>query len=171
MIDVIWLLIRWIHVIAAVIWIGGNLILAMVIVPYFRKSLPPVQRIKLLTQIGKQFEPIVWGCVIVLLFTGITNLFQIIDFSEPLSNEFVNNVMRTLFIKLILFVILVVLTGMHSFLFGPRLATAIETLEDSIDELPEDIRPIHKRMSIVSSMMGIVSLLILLAAVALGMGI
>lgn len=171
MIDVIWLLIRWIHVMAAVIWIGGNLILAMVIVPYFKQNLPLVRRIKLLTQIGKRFEPIVWGCVIVLLFTGIANIFQIIDFSEPLSNEFVNNVMRTLFIKLILFVTLVVLTGMHSFVFGPRLAAAIETLEDSIDELPEDIRPIHKRMSIVSSLMGVVSLLILFAAVALGMGI
>jgi len=55
--DIFSLFVRWLHVIAAVTWIGGNLILAMVIVPHFRQSLPPVQRIKLLMQIGKRFEP------------------------------------------------------------------------------------------------------------------
>ena len=66
--DIFSLFVLWIHVIAAVTWVGGNLILAMVIVPHFRQSLPPIQRIKLLTQIGKRFEPVVWGCIGVLFF-------------------------------------------------------------------------------------------------------
>lgn len=171
MTEIFWLVIRWIHVLAAVIWIGGNLTLAMVIVPYFRKNLPPVQRIKLLTQIGKQFEPIVWGCVVILLFTGIVNIFESIDFSASLESEVISNFMRTLFIKLTLFIILVVLTGLHSFVYGPKLASAIETLDETIDDLPNDVKPFVKKMSIVSSMMGVVSLLILLAAVALRMAI
>ena len=169
--DLIILLIRWIHIIAAVIWIGGNLVLAMVIVPYFHQNLPPVQRIKLLTQIGKRFEPIVWGCVGVLFFTGIVNIFNAIGFDASTSSELVSAFMRTLFIKLMLFVVLLILTALHSFVFGPKLASAIENLDDSLDELPPDVTPIRKQMSIVSSLMGVVSLLILLAAVALGMGI
>ena len=86
--DILWLLIRWIHVIAAVVWIGGNLVLAMVIVPYFRQNLPSVQRIQLLTQIGKRFEPIVWGCVLVLIFTGIGNLYKA-GFFDPTGTEVV----------------------------------------------------------------------------------
>ena len=55
------------------------------------------QRIKLLMQIGKRFEPIVWGCIGVLFFTGIVNIFFAVDLTSPtaLSNAF----MRTLLIK------------------------------------------------------------------------
>ena len=92
--DIFWLLARWLHVIAAVVWIGGNMILAMVIVPPFRQNLPPVQRILLLTQIGKRFEPIVWGCIGVLFFTGIVNLFDALDLTSlaPISSAFMRDV-------------------------------------------------------------------------------
>lgn len=169
--EIIWLFLRWIHVMAAVIWIGGNLILAMVIVPYFRQNLPPVQRIQLLTQIGKRFEPIVWGCVGILFFTGIANIFDAIGFGASSSSEIINPFMRTLLIKLLLFVILLILTALHSFFYGPRLSTAIEGLDSDLEVLPPDVQPLRKQMSIVSSLMGLVSLLILLAAVALNMGI
>ncbi len=169
--EILNLLIRWLHVIAAVVWIGGNLVLAMVIVPYFRQNLPPVQRIKLLTQIGKRFEPIVWGCVAILFFTGLINVFNAIGLSQSADTTIMTSFMRTLFIKLMLFVVLVILTTLHSFVFGPKLAKAIETLDESLEELPPEIQPIRKQMSIVSSLMGVVSILILLAAVALVMGI
>ena len=159
----------WLHVIAAVVWVGGNLILAMVIVPHFRQNLPPVQRILLLTQIGKRFEPIVWGCIGILCFTGIVNIFFALDLTSPtaISNAF----MRTLLIKIGLFFILVILTALHSMIFAPRLAAAVEALDPAIEELPPEVKPLRSQMSIISSLMGVVSLLILLAAVALRMGI
>lgn len=169
--QILWLFIRWIHVIAAVVWIGGNLILAMVIVPYFRQNLPPVKRIQLLTQIGKRFEPIVWGCVVVLFFTGIANIFHATGLESFSGTEAINDFMRTLLIKLILFIALLILTALHSFVFGPKLFASIEGLDPETEELPPDIKSYRKKMSIVSSLMGVISLLILLAAVALHMGI
>lgn len=167
--DIFSLFVLWIHVIAAVTWVGGNLILAMVIVPHFRQSLPPVQRIKLLTQIGKRFEPVVWGCIGVLFFTGIVNIFFSVDITSasPISDAF----MRTLLIKIGLFFVLIILTVLHSMIFAPRLAAAIEDLDPTLEELPPEIKPLRSQLSIVSSLMGVVSLLILLAAVALRMGI
>ena len=167
--DIFSLLILWIHVIAAVIWVGGNLILAMVIVPHFRQSLPPVERIQLLMQIGKRFEPIVWGCVGVLFFTGIINIFFAVDITSPtaLSDAF----MRTLIIKILLFFLLIILTVLHSMIFAPRLAVAIEDLDPTLEELPSEIKPLRTQMSVVSSLIGVVSLIILLVAVALRMGI
>ena len=167
--DIFSLFVLWIHVIAAVVWVGGNLILAMVIVPHFRQSLPPVERIKLLTQIGKRFEPVVWGCIVVLFFTGIVNIFSAVDITSPtaLSGAF----MRTLLIKIVLFLVLVLLTALHSMIFAPRLAAAVAELDPTIEELPPEIKPLRTQMSIISSLMGVVSLLILLAAVALRMGI
>ena len=167
--EIFSLITLWLHVIAAVTWVGGNLILAMVIVPHFRQNLPPVQRIQLLTQIGKRFEPIVWGCIGILFFTGIVNIFFAVDFtsSTAISDAF----MRTLLIKIGLFFVLVILTALHSMIFAPRLAAAVETLDPALEELPSEIKPLRSRMSIISSLMGVVSLLILLAAVALRMGI
>lgn len=166
--EIIWLLIRWIHVLAAVTWIGGNLTLAMIVVPYFRQNLPPVKRIQLLTQIGKRFEPVVWGCVMILFFTGIGNVFESLGLSSSVE---VTAYMRTLLIKLLLFIILIILTALHSFVFGPKLSIAIEGLDETLNKLPPDVNSIRKKLSIVSSLMGVVSLLVLLAAVALNMGI
>ena len=167
--EIFWLLVLWLHVIAAVVWVGGNLILAMVIVPYFRQNLPPVQRIQLLMQIGKRFEPVVWGCIGVLFFTGIGNIFYALDITSlaPIPDAF----MRTFIIKIGLFFVLIILTVLHSMIFAPRLAAAIETLDPTLEELPSEIKPLRTQMSVISSLMGIVSLLILLAAVALRMGI
>ena len=167
--DIFSLFVLWIHVIAAVTWVGGNLILAMVIVPHFRQSLPPVERIKLLMQIGKRFEPVVWGCVGVLFFTGLYNFFYAVGFTTPvpISSVF----MWTLLIKIGLFFVLIMLTALHSMIFAPRLAAAIEDLDPTLEELPPEIKPLRSQMSVVSSLMGVVSLLILLAAVALRMGI
>ena len=167
--DIFSLFVLWLHVIAAVVWVGGNLILAMVIVPHFKQSLPPVQRIKLLMQIGKRFEPIVWGCIAVLFFTGIVNIFFSVDLTSPtaLSNAF----MRTLLIKIVLFFVLIILTALHSMILAPRLVAAIEVLDPTLEELPPEVKPLRSQMSVVSSLMGVVSLLILLAAVALRLGI
>ena len=46
-------LVLWLHVTAATIWVGGNFMIAMVIVPYFKRSVSPVERIKIMTQIGR----------------------------------------------------------------------------------------------------------------------
>ena len=165
--EIIDLLIRWLHVTAAVVWIGGNLILAMVIVPYFKKSVAPVERIRILTRIGKQFEPIVWICVMILFFSGLFNVFRAIGG----DTEAIKLFMRTLGIKLILFLILVILTWIHGFIMGPRLRQAVEALDPGTQELPEEIDKMRRSMAIVSSLMGVVSLLVLLAAVALRMGI
>lgn len=167
--EILSLLVLWLHVIAAVIWIGGNLILAMVIVPYFRKSLPPVQRIQILAEIGKRFEPVVWGCVGVLFFTGIVNIFTAGVLIAP--PELISTFMRTLLIKLMLFIVLVILTALHGFVFGPKMSAAIAGLDINLAELPPEVQRLRSQMSVVSSLMGVVSLLILLAAVALRMGI
>ncbi len=169
--ELLSLLILWLHVIAAVVWIGGNLIIALVIVPYFRKSLPPVQRVQILAEIGKRFEPVVWCCVGVLFFTGIFNIFMSGVLTTTAPPELIGAFMRTLFIKLMLFVVLIILTALHGFVFGPKMSAAISELDINLEELPSDVQRLRSQMSVVSSLMGVVSLLILLAAVALRMGI
>lgn len=165
--EIFGLLVRWLHIIAAVVWIGGNLMMAMVVVPYFKRSVSTVERIRILSQIGRRFEPIVWGCVLVLFFSGLVNIFLSFPDLTGLADVF----LRTLLIKLLLFIILIVLTAIHSFVFGPRMSQAVDALEPGAEELPEHIEKMRPWMTVVSSLIGVFSLLVLLAAVALRMGI
>ena len=165
--EIFGMLVLWFHIVAAVIWIGGNLVMAMVVVPYFKRSVSPVERIKILSQIGRRFEPIVWGCVLVLIFSGLLNIF----FSTPDLAGLTGAFMRTLLIKLLLVIILIFLTAIHSFVIGPRLSQAVDALEPSTEELPEHVEKMRPWITIVSSLIGVFSLLVLLAAVALRMGI
>ena len=165
--EIFGMLVLWFHIVAAVIWIGGNLVMAMVVVPYFKRSVSPVERIKILSQIGRRFEPIVWGCVLVLIFSGLLNIFLSTPDLVGLTGAF----MRTLLIKLLLVIILIFLTAIHSFVIGPRLSQAVDALEPSTEELPEHVEKMRPWITIVSSLIGVFSLLVLLAAVALRMGI
>ncbi|MCZ6678890.1 MAG: CopD family protein [Candidatus Poribacteria bacterium] len=166
--EILDVLILWLHVTAAAIWVGGNLMMAMVVVPYFRRTVSPVERIKILTQIGQRFEPIGWGAVLVLIFSGLFNIFSSGVLNSP---ELLGPFMRMLGIKLILVLILIVLTAIHGFIMGPRLAQAVEALEPGTEELPEPVNKMRGQMAVVSSLIGVFSLLVLLAAVALRMGI
>ena len=59
----------WIHVIAAVVWVGGNLILAMVIVPTLQAEPAACRTYQALdADRVNGFEPVVWGCIGVLFF-------------------------------------------------------------------------------------------------------
>lgn len=166
--EILAVLILWLHVSAAAIWVGGNLMIAMVIVPYFKRTASPVERINILTQLGKGFEPVGWGCVLILIFSGLFSIFTSGVMGSP---DLIGTFMRMLSIKLLLVVVLIVLTGIHGFIMAPKLAQAVEALEPNATELPEHIDRMHSQTRVVSRLIGIVSLLVLLAAVALRMGV
>jgi uncharacterized membrane protein len=166
--EILNLFIRWLHITSAAIWVGGNLFLAMVLVPYFKRRATPVQRIKAMSQIGGIFEPIGWSVVLILIFTGLYNIFTSGVFSSPdLAGPF----MRTLSVKLLLVFVLIILNGVHGFIMGPKLAQAVDALPPGVEELPDDIEKMRSRMGVVSRLIGIISVLILLAAAALRLGI
>ena len=58
------------HVIAAVIWIGGMFLAYVAVRPAVIEVLEPPQRLRLWTGIFRRFFPWVWAAVIVLFATG-----------------------------------------------------------------------------------------------------
>ena len=78
---------------------------------------------------------------------------------------------RLLLLELTIVLVLIILTGIHTFILGPRMSQAVEALEPDTQELPEGVDKMRSQMAIVSSVMGVISLLVLLAAVALRLGI
>ncbi|HSU17032.1 DUF4149 domain-containing protein [Longimicrobium sp.] len=63
-----------IHVMAAMLWLGGMFFLAAVGAPALRAVEPAELRARLFAQIGRRFRGVGWGAIAVLVATGVGNL-------------------------------------------------------------------------------------------------
>jgi copper resistance protein D len=64
-----------IHVLAALLWLGGMFFLAAVGAPVLRQIEPPELRAALFRRLGEQFRMVGWVSILVLLVTGVLNLY------------------------------------------------------------------------------------------------
>lgn len=106
----------WIHLLAAISWIGGMVFLSLVLAPLVRSRRAAPEFMALFRLAARRFRFIVWGAIAVLLSTGPLLVLQrgwsLFDPGEwPLA----------LGIKISLVVILLVLTFSHDLLFGPQI--------------------------------------------------
>ena len=60
----------WLHLLAAVVWIGGMVFLSLVLVPMLKQEPFAAQRGLLIKTAAVRFRAIVWGAIAVLLLTG-----------------------------------------------------------------------------------------------------
>jgi uncharacterized membrane protein len=104
------LLLRWIHVLAAVTWIGGMLFIALVLVPVTRRLEDPALRTRLVHEAGLRFRAVGWIALGLLVLTGLGNLWL---FPVFLSSPRVHA-------KLGLVLVALVLAVLHDFVLGPR---------------------------------------------------
>ncbi len=110
-----------IHVLSAVVWVGGVLFMGMVAVPAAKKLDDSLRR-KLLDDLGRRFRPIGWSALGLLVATGIYLMWHwgarvetVIDLSF-----FEHDHTRNLGYKLVLVVAMLVVSGLHDFWLGPR---------------------------------------------------
>jgi len=99
-------LILWLHVVAACIWIGGQVTVAAII-PLLRDQRDLARRV------GRRYQAVAWPAFAVLIVTGVVNVGNAgLHWSQLLDSS----AGRTLVVKLVL----VALSGLHSFLQAPR---------------------------------------------------
>jgi putative copper export protein len=116
----------WIHIVAAIIWVGGMLFLVLVVVPWLRRG-GRVDAAVFLRETGARFRNVGWGCFGVVLLTGTFNLWargvRLSDFvrEEWLSSPFG----KTVVLKLLVFAAVLTISATHDFAVGPRATAAI----------------------------------------------
>jgi len=108
----------WLHILAAVIWIGGMLFLSLIAVPVLRRIEAPLVRRDLFRAMAQRFRRLVWICIAVLIPTGIVNVLY--DGNRTAGSPY----MTVLHIKLGLVAVLVLMGLFHDFVIGPRAARA-----------------------------------------------
>ncbi len=104
------LFIRWLHVLAAITWIGGMLFIALVLVPVTRELADATLRTRLVHALGLRFRTVGWIALGVLVATGLVNLWlQPVLLSAPRFHW-----------KLGLVGLALILSAFHDFVLGPR---------------------------------------------------
>lgn len=141
----------FIHILAAIFWIGGMLFTVAVLVPASRHKLLKNKKGAFFTLIGKKFSRISWVLFITLIITGITNLLaRGYTFPSLMTAGFWNSYLGSnLFIKLHLFAAVLIISGVHDFYAGPKAAQLM-------DEQPDSTKT--KRMRKLSSWLGRINL-------------
>ena len=104
------LVVRFVHLAAALTWAGGMLFVALVLVPVMRRLPDPVLRRQLMHDTGVRFRLVGWIAIVVLVASGLLNVW--------LRPELLT--LTRFWVKVALVATAIVLSVVHDFVLGPR---------------------------------------------------
>jgi putative copper export protein len=105
-----------VHLLAAAVWVGGSTALVFVGVPAIR-TLEGEPRGRAMKELGLRWRPLGYGALLVAALTGITLAAREWQHSTAFEVVF--------WVKVVLFVGLVIASYLHNFVYGPRLQAEI----------------------------------------------
>ncbi len=105
------MLIIWIHILAAMFWIGGMLFFSLVLIPSM-SGLSSPERNGFMSRIGAHYRRASWISLSILLITGLTRLYQL-GFSPLTAGNWI-------WAKLALVLLMFMLTLLHDLVLGPK---------------------------------------------------
>ncbi len=110
-------LVLWIHILAAISWVGGMIFVAFILGPYVRRAVPPAERILLMAAVGKRFSVLGWSAIFTLVCTGIYNALRFLGSWNALFDTTFGHL---LLVKIALVGVMIGLSIAHDFFLGPR---------------------------------------------------
>ena len=166
----------FIHLASVIIWIGGSLFLALVLIPVLRRYAPapapgepPALPADLLGSMARRFRWISWVCIVLLVATGLYILptrygIGFADFFT-LGGHFV----ATLQVKVALVAVVIWLSAIHDFVIGPYTNRLIEAMQAG--EEPPGYLPLLRRLVVwIARINVLLTILVVLVAVTMTRG-
>lgn len=119
----LYLAVAFVHILAAVVWLGGLFFLALVGAPVLRRVEPPELRRALFDALGRRLRAGGWPLIGVLLATGVA-LLQLRGWLAPAldGSLWPSPAGRLLGWKLAAVAGMIAVTAVHDFVLGPRSA-------------------------------------------------
>ena len=158
-------IVTWIHLISASIWVGGSIFLGVVLAPLLKKmSLSIEERLELMIKVGRRFNKIALPSLVILIGTGIYNSHLVLQSTEIL---FTSSYGAFLIPKIILVIALIVTFAVHIRLFSKDIEQKISARQIADTEL----KKLNKKGMILGETTVVISVAILFFAALMDAGI
>ncbi len=152
-----------VHVLAAMLWLGGMFFLAAVGAPVLRAVEPPSLRAELFRRLGERFRGVGWAAIGVLVMTGVLNLhFRGLLGRMDDAGFWASRYGYALAWKLSAVGTMIVISGIHDFVLGPAASRLVPGS-------PSAVRA-RTRAAWLARINAIVGLILVIAAVRLARG-
>lgn len=147
----------WIHLFAAVLFVGGSFFMWVVVVPAsYKLTNDESERTRIVGRIAKQFSKVVYPSLLVLVLTGLYNASWYLPSMDALFDTYAG---QLLFAKVIVVIVLLVLLYVSNVLFGRRITKLAS------ERRLEELKALRRRSRLVSfTNLGLMALILLLVA-------
>lgn len=135
--TVLYLISVWLHVLAAMTWVGGMAFLVFVMVPLLRMPEYRERAAELVRRSMLKFRVVGWACLGTLIVTGSYNMWvRGLRWSSFFDGSYQQNpIARALGLKLLLVAAVLVVSAVHDFYIGPRATLLWSQAPDSAGAL------------------------------------
>jgi putative copper resistance protein D len=130
------LLILWLHLLAAVVWIGGLLFHLLVVVPTLTRVTSERERLRLGLSLEARFRAVMWPAVGVVLLTGLYNVMNIFYATAVAGGQVPSAFVQILGLKLLLVVLMIAVQSVQQFVIRPRRLALLGGIPASALTLP-----------------------------------
>ena len=155
-----------VHVLAALLWLGGMFFLGVVGAPALRRIEPPALRQRLFQELGRRFRTVGWVAIAILVATGVLNLYfrGWLQWSGMLgAPAFWRTALgHALAAKLVAVVTMIAVSATHDFLLGPAAGRAAPGSPRAI--------VLRRRAALLARVNAFVGVIVVIAAVRLARG-
>ena len=152
----------WLHLLAVAVWIGPQIFMFAAALPAIRLIEDREVRVRVMRFVVYRFGYLAWGAMLVIVLTGISQLFQRTDdFAHVFDSDY--RYFHIFTTKMALLGLTVLLTAGHTFIVGPRQLR----LAEQADADPAETARLRRVSMIISSLALLASLGVLFAGALL----
>ena len=153
-----------VHIVSAVVWLGGMLFMVMVMLPVARKAMQaegPGAGLGMLRDAAERFWPVAWTAMILLGLSGGYLAWEHWGIRPGVFFTDDGRFMRILQAKSLLFLIVVFLSLIHDFWLGPKILERLDQARASGQVLPQSLGRKIVRMTAGVNLLAVMTIVVL----------
>lgn len=162
-------LILWLHLLAAIVWVGGVVFQVLVVFPTLARATPSDERVRFALSLEARFRVLVWPAVGLVLFTGLVNLMNVWYATIVTAGSISPTFIPVLSIKVSLVVAMIALQAVLQCLVQPRRVAALASEPAGGWDVPLPRRQWHRlALLLYSALVGLAGGVVLCAVLLRG---
>ena len=153
-----------VHIVSAVVWLGGMLFLVMVMLPIARQAMRsevPAAGLEILKDAANRFLPVAWTAMILLGLSGGYLAWEHWGIRPDVFFSDSGRFMQILQVKTGLFMMVVLLSLIHDFWLGPKILEKLDAARAAGEVLPQSLGRKVVRMTAGVNLLAAVTILVL----------